>query len=1326
MMFRPMSYLEIALIINAHFDMKNTGSAIKKALIKRRLLCEFKEISRNSFFRNDPDYRCEKEIDAYLNFLEDYDDKKVIKQRPFNTVDTEYLLKEYKGKTKYFAGLLCDAQKEANEKEIKKKYHLDYYEHLLSKYSKNRAERIYSSVQSATEYLTVTKGIDLFEQTYETAKEYVTSLFGSHSFRNLYGKKGRNLSEAIPDLYIFIEKHRDSKRFQYVINRNDGSFHQVSTASVVKSENEIRLNMSGDSDSDDQRANEISSTSKVVLSEQTMKIKPRVKKADALWWKDCVLSGKVTSEMVPRELYRGNRVIAKAVSWKQLYISFVKYMAEHYDISQIYGVKLYGNLVNIATGSKFYSMHKPISIGNGVYAETDFSNEGIIQCIDRMTGIMGVPKNELTILFDPVTVEKAKILDALSGKTQVTNETRATETVKSSCEKDTDTKRRLQTQQKIEQIVSLNWNAIPNMERTVPVSIALLGKSKFTLCDWKELYEFVLNAFYSNYPNKIRSLQGSKFLTDFDGVSIVNKNKYNMLQQPIMLSSDLYAEGKLTPNQVIYSIYYLINSCRVNSKYVMLDYKRCDASTDECALGNNTSNVVGQDTGAESRKDFKETAVDVQRDNLPQSVPLKAPVETRQDQEMLSQFPNLYGYLYDIVVSSCGEWVDTEMIQLKLGSHYEKTIRKTTIYKIYNAVSWAECSGFSYRLASKYRSGVLATGSKQQENCIETDHSKYGYTIATAALIVLKTEKRMMTPKEIYDKIINRGLYNFGASDPVNVLRTELKRACDNKSYSKSHKGAPLFAEKEQGGVLYYCWIDDKDSVKVDIPGYEKQPCKEAEIGYSSERKESKEKLENKILVSDEHSNGSETGLTKVEQDTACCISKIILELFPHGVRPNSIIDRNKIKRAYQARTSESIPDSIDLQILLPKLGVCLGETVRIFTDEKKVEIITLLEKIFSCGYGTVFYCELLTKHCEFWQDIHIEDTEILAKLLRALLPQYKYTESYMYKDGATYEEDLIRAYANDLVLSCEQVHDRLPYMSINTIRWTLSRLHTFAWSSAGVFARVDRIHLSEMDIAYVQNIAIPLMEKKGYLGLNTLPLSESCELNPEISYYAIRDAMFWRYMADKADRTGIIATPKGKTISSYDLIRDWCETKDEVTTEELEDYEREVTGSFHNLGGYCACNNMVRVDSGRYVNDRVIEFDVSSVDKALSLFVKDRLISLNAINSFTSFPDIPGFSWNLYLVESFLRRFSKRYRIDGGPAQTSYVGCISLRNIEYKCYEDKLADVVIQDSVPINEKAIGDYLMLQKFVLRRTPGQIKSVYGKAMKLKEQRSEQSV
>lgn len=464
---------------------------------------------------------------------------------------------------------------------------------------------------------------------------------------------------------------------------------------------------------------------------------------------------------------------------------------------------------------------------------------------------------------------------------------------------------------------------------------------------------------------------------------------------------------------------------------------------------------------------------------------------------------------------------------------------------------------------------------------------------------------------------------------------------------------------------------------------------------------------------------------TLVSPELAEKLIDVISTSFCSGIRPTSIIDSNKLKRLYTAKYDEAFPEDIDLPVVLPSLGIVTGNSVHVISCEQKRRIISCINGIFNQGYGVICYSELLETESELFTEARLDDVILLRSVLKKLMPEYSCKEKHIQKPGGTFEGDILRAFGGDRMLTDVQLKERLPYIDLQNIKCTLSRSDKFIWASVCTFVREDCIVLAKEDIAYIRNTVIPEMYEKGFVSLNHLHLQASCDLNPDVSFFAVRDVVFMRLLADEAVRKGVVATPKEKPASSYDIIKAFCLSQDEITLGELNAYEEEVTGGVHGIAYDCAVWHMIRVDAEKYVADSKLTFDIDAVDKAISLFVQNRMIPIKSISSFTSFPWMEGYSWNLYLVESFLRRFSKRFRIDGGPAATSYVGCVSQKQVEYPSYEDRLAVIVLQDRVELNEKAIGDYLTTNKYILRRS-NTVKSVLGKAMKLREQRSADGV
>lgn len=455
-------------------------------------------------------------------------------------------------------------------------------------------------------------------------------------------------------------------------------------------------------------------------------------------------------------------------------------------------------------------------------------------------------------------------------------------------------------------------------------------------------------------------------------------------------------------------------------------------------------------------------------------------------------------------------------------------------------------------------------------------------------------------------------------------------------------------------------------------------------------------------------------------------ILSFVPECFPHGIRPASIIDISKLKRAYQTRFGEGLPADIDMVSLLTSVGLKSGEKVYFLSEDQKKSIRSLITDIIRSGHRVIYYSELFSLHGELFEACHIYESPLMQTVLQSILPEHIYKAERMLVDQKANEiEEITEVFGDDVILTYQQLKNRCPYLPMSVIKGALSRSDRFVWSSPETYAQVDLIELDQAEVSDIVNRILPLILEEGYFSLAQLPIEESCGLNPQVSSSAVRDAIYNRYMSSEFTRNGLIVKRPGIHLTTYQLMETWLKGLEQVTLTEVEDYERELTGHHAVLGIVAASSTMVRIDHDHYVSDASIQFNVDAVDHAISLFVGNRIIPITAITSYTSFPDVPGYSWNLYLVESFLRRFSKRFTIDGGPAQMSYVGGISSAERHFDSYEDRLAHAIIQDGVILTEEAIGRYLTDRKYILRRSET-VRKTLDRARILNEQRGDPSV
>lgn len=152
----------------------------------------------------------------------------------------------------------------------------------------------------------------------------------------------------------------------------------------------------------------------------------------------------------------------------------------------------------------------------------------------------------------------------------------------------------------------------------------------------------------------------------------------------------------------------------------------------------------------------------------------------------------------------------------------------------------------------------------------------------------------------------------------------------------------------------------------------------------------------------------------------------------------------------------------------------------------------------------------------------------------------------------------------------------------------------------------------------------------------------------------------------------------------------------------DLCDFERELTDSVY-AGVEVANDVMIRIDYDTFVSNKAISFDIDATDRAISLFATNDVVAIKDVTSFTSFPYVQGAPWNLFLLESFLRHFSRKFTYQSLKANSSNAGAIVRKNANFPDYIAVLAHAVVQNGVPIDKDSVGNFLSAKGYIARRS-----------------------
>jgi len=458
---------------------------------------------------------------------------------------------------------------------------------------------------------------------------------------------------------------------------------------------------------------------------------------------------------------------------------------------------------------------------------------------------------------------------------------------------------------------------------------------------------------------------------------------------------------------------------------------------------------------------------------------------------------------------------------------------------------------------------------------------------------------------------------------------------------------------------------------------------------------------------------------TVISDKTKTAIISILEKHFPNGIRPDSIIDINKLKNIYRTDTGVGLPSEIEISSLLYEIGISHGKKVFIFPSSSKKSLKALIDDLVSEGYRLFYYNEFYKIHAKYLQQIHIFSAELLRLVLSSLLPSLYYTKKHFsVTKNESAEGALSSCFASAHSLSYQQLKERLPYLPLEKIKQILAQNSEFIWVNTGLYTHISNIEIDEVERLTVERKIKTEITECGYVSLATFDVSASFERNPALSETAVKNGLFQICLADRYEKRGNIITSKGAVLNSVAVFKDYCLSRERLTLDELIELEKVINGRVNSQSLFVAYDTMVRIDKDTFISEGEIKFHVEPIDNALARFVKKDVIPLWAVKSFTLFPYVDGYPWNLFLLESYCRRFSNLFKYQCLSVNSKNVGAIFRKSAGFTDYPAVLAYAVANSHIRLSEKEVGDYLFENGYIARRT-GIISNVITQARMLRE-------
>ena len=447
-------------------------------------------------------------------------------------------------------------------------------------------------------------------------------------------------------------------------------------------------------------------------------------------------------------------------------------------------------------------------------------------------------------------------------------------------------------------------------------------------------------------------------------------------------------------------------------------------------------------------------------------------------------------------------------------------------------------------------------------------------------------------------------------------------------------------------------------------------------------------------------------------------LATLLQERFSNGVRPASVIDQNKIRRAYVERYGKTLPDDMRLEQTLLRIGILNDGKVFPRPNSDNGGWIGIIERLIEAGHRFFYYSCVLESHAAELMSAGVTSADMLKQLLEedAAHSFVIGRNAFSCPDGPTKVIGAIEAVVGDtdVVLSEKDVCRKLPYVPSKEIHSVLTADGTFFWNSSDTYVMPDRVAFDDQELECSLLAVRKGISEREYFSLSQLDFGESAALNDSrITVFAYRKVFSARFLVGEFDVRGQIVCRPGAEIDGGFPLRDYCRTHSEITLDQF----LEVAKEFNirpETALVTAYEEMVRVSKGLFVSPTLVTFDAAATDADLARHCEQGVTSLNSVGDLSDFSAVPGYVWNRFLLDSYLRRESQAFAIRSISMPAKEVaGVIVRRDGGLDGAAAAFAEIAVGNGVAADAHEVGEFLVATRCTLKRGPLLIAQVVSK-------------
>ncbi len=463
-----------------------------------------------------------------------------------------------------------------------------------------------------------------------------------------------------------------------------------------------------------------------------------------------------------------------------------------------------------------------------------------------------------------------------------------------------------------------------------------------------------------------------------------------------------------------------------------------------------------------------------------------------------------------------------------------------------------------------------------------------------------------------------------------------------------------------------------------------------------------------------------------VSEEERARIKETVRKNYSFGFNYNSPIEVLRFRNYYYGdhELECSLGDG-ELVKVIKKTGFEFNGKIYVIASDAMARLQEIVNEKVQDNILIVYYDELYNENETWLYEEGVLSGEMMQKMVREMYPCFVYKPHYFLLSMTRNTEidainmEIERVWGGEVLQTFEELRTKLPYIPLEKIKQALSYSTQFKWNSFETYANKALFRITDEQLYAIKERVTQLCDEKGSAQFEELPIEEILTENYELSETAFYEIMF-SYLSDEYIRNSKVITRKGETLDTTEEIIKFCQKSGTCKMSELEELMRNLAGEVRYPVIIEAANvAMVRVDEENFVADSSVNFEIEVIDGLLEDMIIDNGMGMKEVTTFGAFPYC-GYPWNLFLLESFCRRFSEKFRYLCITPNSRNAGAI-VKKTSTLDYHGVMAEALAKASVELNEESAYEYLVASGFMIRRQYANMADLLEKAMVIRERR-----